>query len=106
MHNRTSQYIDFEQLRREASMEQVLALVGYKPSTTCGAQWRGPCPIHKSSSPRSRSFSVNLERNAFQCFGCSAKGNQLDLAAALFGLSVYEAAIELCRQLGLEPPTK
>lgn len=106
MHQRNNNFIDFELVRREASIEQVLELVGYKPLTVSGPQWRGPCPIHKSSSPRSRSFSVNLERNAFQCFGCSAKGNQLDLAAALFGLSVYEAAIELCRQLGLEPPTK
>ena len=106
MHQRNNNFIDFEQVRREASIEQVLRLVGYKPLTVSGAQWRGPCPVHKSTNARSRSFSVSLERNAFQCFGCGAQGNQLDLAAALFGLSVYEAAVELCRQLNIEPPTK
>ncbi|MBI1904270.1 MAG: transposase [Planctomycetia bacterium] len=55
---------------------------------------RGPCPIHGGfgrgqdhgdAGLRCRSFSVNLQRNVFQCFHppCGAHGNVLDLWAAI-----------------------
>lgn len=98
--------IDYEQLRREVSIAQVLSLVAFRPVSMKGNQLLGPCPVHKSSSERSRSFSVNTDRDIYRCFGCDSKGNQLDLAKAVFGLPLYESAIELCRKLGIEPPEK
>lgn len=96
--------IDFVKLKQQVTISQVLGLIEYRPVSMKGPQLRGPCPIHKSSSERSRSFSVNIEKNAYQCFGCGSKGNQLDLAAEVFGLPLYEAAKELCHRLGIEPP--
>src|SRR5205807_2710086 len=52
---------------------------------------------HKNSM----SFSANLEKGIFQCFGCGAKGNVLDFAAMmqkvdpLNGSALREVAIEL-----------
>lgn len=85
-------------------MPEMLSLLDWKPVTAVGPQQRGPCPIHGSASPQSRSLSVNLAKNTFQCFGCGQKGNQLDLFALVTGLPIYRAAIELCRRSGIEPP--
>ncbi|MCA9239583.1 MAG: hypothetical protein KDA37_05265 [Planctomycetales bacterium] len=103
-----SPLLDFAALRKEVTIGMVLELIEWRPVSRTGPQLRGPCPVHKSQTERSRSFSVNLERNVFQCFGagCEARGNQLDLAAAVFGLPLREAALELCASLGIEPPTR
>ena len=71
--------VDFRQLRSVVSMTMVLDLMGYVPRERSGPRWRGPCPLHQSTSETSRSFSVQVERNIFQCFRCGAKGNALDL---------------------------
>lgn len=60
-------------------MVDVLGLCGFKATEALGDQVRGPCPIHGSPSPTSRSFSANLRKNNFRCFKCGASGNQLDL---------------------------
>ena len=96
--------IDFQRVRETVTMAQVLELLGFVPVERSGDQLRGPCPLHGASSPRSRSFSVSLPRNAFRCFGCGRSGNQLDLWAGAQGLTVYEAAVDLCNQLNVDPP--
>lgn len=103
---RSSPLIDYLALREQVPMRRVLELIAWESVSTSGAQLRGPCPIHKSSSERSRSFSVNLTRNAYRCFGCDSKGNQLDLACEYFGLSLFQTAHELCKRLGIQLPTK
>ncbi|QEG36208.1 DNA primase [Bythopirellula goksoeyrii] len=87
-------------------MRRILELMDWQEVTCHGDQLRGPCPIHKSSSERSRSFSVNLNKNAYHCFGCGSKGNQLDLASEYFGLSLYQAAREVCQRTGIEVPIR
>jgi DNA primase len=61
------------------SIAAVLDLAGYLACVRVGDQLRGPCPIHRSGTQRSRSFSVNLVRNIYRCFVCGSSGNQLDL---------------------------
>jgi DNA primase len=50
-----------------------------------------------------RSFSVNVAKRAFRCFSCGARGNQLDLWAAVRRLPLYEATLDLCDRLGETP---
>jgi DNA primase len=95
--------IDYRALREAVTIAEVLDLVGWKPTARSGDQLRGQCPIHKSSSERSRSFSVNVGTNLYQCFGCSSKGNQLDLWVAVSGLSIYQAACDLAHRLQIDP---
>ena len=38
--------IDFDRLRREISMEQVLVLLGFEPTRRTSDQWYGACPLH------------------------------------------------------------
>ena len=96
--------IDFEKLRAEITMEQVLNLINFEPSRRAGNQWRGPCPVHQSTSSSSRSFSVNLNTKRYYCHKCQSKGNQIELWAEVKHLRIYDAAIDLCRALGRDVP--
>ena len=96
--------IHFARVRAAISLAEVLNLIGFVPCEAFGDQVRGPCPVHRSASPSSRSFSANLKRHIYRCFRCGSSGNQLDLYASVTGLSLYEAAAALCEQLDQEIP--
>jgi DNA primase len=96
--------IDYAELRRRLRLGQVLELLGFVPSTHHGNQVRGPCPVHGSQSPRSRSFAAHLERHCWHCFRCGAHGNALDLWTAATKRPLYEAALDLCQRLNLDIP--
>lgn len=96
--------VDFNVLRTEITMEQVLNQLGFQPTSRSGSQLHGPCPVHGSTSSGSRTFSVNLNSARYYCHKCQSHGNQLELWAAVNKLSMYEAAIDLCRVLGRDVP--
>jgi len=96
--------IDFAKLRAEITMEQVLDRLGFEPVARWADQLRGPCPVHGSSRPRSRTFSVNVRTRRYYCHKCHSRGNQLELWAAVHDLPIYEAALDLCRALGRDIP--
>jgi transposase len=101
--------VDFAELRRQISIEQVLReLKWWDCLRGHGAQRRGPCPLHDSSQPRSRSFSVHVHKNVFQCFdaNCGAHGNALDLWAQKHGLTLLAAAQDLAQRFALVPGTE
>ena len=98
--------IDYALLRQQLSLTQVLELLGFTAMTRRGPQLRGPCPVHGSRTPRSRSFAAHLEKNCWHCFGCGAGGNALDLYLAVTRLPVYEGALELCARLHLPVPRR
>jgi DNA primase len=96
--------VDFDVLRTEITMEQVLNQLGFQPASRAGNQLRGPCPVHGSTSPRNRTFSVNLTTGRYCCHKCRSRGNQLELWAAVRRVRLYEAAVDLCRVIGREVP--
>lgn len=96
--------IDFQMLRDEIRMEEVLRLAGFEPTHRRGMQWYGGCPLHNCSSPRPKCFSVNIESERYFCHQCKSHGNQLDLWAAVTRLSLYPAAIHLCQMTGRQVP--
>lgn len=96
--------IDFAVLREEVRMEDVLNVLGFEALTRQGKQLHGPCPVHESSSPRSRTFSVNVDSGRYYCHKCGSHGNVLELWSAVNKLSLYEAAQDLCRTLGHDIP--
>jgi len=101
--------IDFAHLKRQLPPARVLDHLGLAARLKgVGAQRRGPCPIHRGDG-RGRTFSVELEKHAFQCFAkeCGAKGDVIDLWAGVHRQSLREAALDLVRTFHLEPmPTK
>jgi DNA primase len=98
--------IDFARLRDEITMEQVLDRLGFEAVACRGDQLHGPCPVHRSSWPRSRTFSVNLRDRRYYCHKCHSHGNQLELWAAVHHLPIYEATLDLCWALGHPIPWK
>jgi DNA primase len=96
--------VDFDRVRTEITMEQVLNLLGFQPSKRSGAQWYGGCPLHEPRSRRRRSFSVNVAIGRYSCHRCHSHGNQLELWAAATNLPLHQAAIDLCRRLGRDIP--
>ena len=78
-----SAWIDFKELRAKLTFEQVLRHYGVEVKGN-GRQHHGYCPLPNHNGKRnSPSFSANLEKGIFQCFGCGAKGNLLEFAALM-----------------------
>ena len=96
--------INFEQLRNEITMAQVLDLIGFERTSRRGDQLRGACPVHGSQTARSRSFSVSLAHHRYYCHKCHSHGHPIELWAAVNKLPLYHAAIDLCRCVGREVP--
>lgn len=83
-----SRWVNYKELREAMDFAQVLE--DYDVEVTVkGDQALGFCPLpgHQTRSKRkSRSFSVNLPKGIFQCFGCQAKGNVLEFGIMMEGL--------------------
>lgn len=96
--------VDFAFLRKQITMEQLLTHLGLLEGLRGrGQQLRGCCPVHARTGAKEQTFSVHLGKNAFQCFQaeCGAKGNVLDLWAAVQRLPLYEAALHLAETFHL-----
>lgn len=79
-------WIDFKALRAKLNFATVLEHYGVTIKRA-GKQYHGFCPLPNHNGKRnSPSFSANLERGIFQCFGCGAKGNLLEFAALMEGV--------------------
>ena len=100
--------VDFKLLRQHVTMEQVLTHLGCLAELRGQAQRRGRCPIHAHPGDRHRSFSVNMEKNMFQCFypECRAQGNVLDFWAAFHRMPLREAALHLAKTFKLDNRTE
>ena len=97
--------VDFGHVKRQLSMERVLDQLGLLARLRgSGPQRRGPCPLHRGDA-RGRTFSVQLEQGVFTCFddACRKQGDVIDLWAAVNGMSLRDAALDLVRAFDLEP---
>jgi len=94
--------IDFAAVRAQLRIADVLDLLGFKPRSIKGSQWRGACPLHGTTRGTSRCFSASTEKQLFHCFKCGRHGNALDLWAQAQKLTPYDAALDLCQRLNLK----
>jgi DNA primase len=96
--------IDYRAARSEMRLSMVLRLLRWQGREQRGEQVRGVCPLHGSTSGRSRSFSAHLGRGVWRCFRCGASGNALELWARATGQGLYRAVVDLYDRLGREVP--
>jgi len=87
-------WVDYKKIKSTITMEMILKHYGFfdkmKPANNKGPGLVGCCPIHGGSNPRQ--FSINLEKNIYNCFGnCKSGGNVLDFVANMEKVSVHEA---------------
>lgn len=76
-------WIDIEELKKQLDFSEVLRHYGVELKLK-GDQHHGfcPLPLHKGKK-NSASFSANVKRGIWQCFGCGQHGNLLDLAVLM-----------------------
>src|ERR1700722_8864372 len=107
-------WIDFKELRSRLTFIDVLEHYKVK-ETVKGDRATGFCPLPTHQGRRnSPSFSVELVRGIWQCFGCHAKGNVLDFACRMEGFNpdnpkeLRQAAIKIIEAFLIrgDPPTE
>ena len=96
--------IDFREARGRLPLAEVLQLLGFEPRSRWGEQLRGPCPVHRSHRPTSRSFAAHRGKGMWPCFICGAGGNALDLWVAVTKQDLHAAVRDLCSRLGRVVP--
>ena len=76
-------WVDYKEIKTEINMKMVLEHYGcFDKFKKSGHNLVSCCPIHKGSNPRQ--FSVNPEKNIFNCFGnCKTGGNVIDFVALM-----------------------
>lgn len=104
-------WVDFKAVKAAVSMEMVLARYGLLTKLTRkGDRLVGLCPIHHKGADAAQSnrqqFTVSVApgKPAFKCFAgsCGKKGNQIDLVAALEGISFRDAALKLAEWFNVD----
>jgi DNA primase len=84
------EWINFRAIRQSLSFEAVLRLYHVEPKIK-GTQHHDFCPLpNHNGKKNSRSFSANMDKGIFQCFGCQAKGNVLDFAVLMDNGDVHD----------------
>jgi len=88
------EWVDFRAIKEAVSLEAVLEHYEVKQLRRRREdQLEGCCPLH--GGEREDAFHASLSKNVFHCFACDAKGNVLDLVAAMERCSIREAALKL-----------
>src|SRR4051812_37523217 len=88
-------WVDFRAVKQAVSMQMVLDHYQVNGLKKAGDELRGRCPIHQGQG--TYTFHASTSKNAFQCFAgsCKARGNVLDLVAAMEKCGVRDAALKL-----------
>lgn len=100
-------YVVFSEVKKAVSMMHVLEHYGLVADFQRQKAWGGVerllgcCPIHKGTT--ANQFKVDLEKNAWYCFGkCRTGGNILDFVARMEKVSIRDAALLLAGWFGLQ----
>ncbi len=84
-------------VKERADIAQIIAEhVQLRPS---GQGYKGLCPFHQEKTP---SFTVNVQRGFFHCFGCGKGGSVVDFVMARQGMEFGEALAWLAERVGVE----
>lgn len=85
MHTQTT-WVDFKALRQKLSFRDILGHFKIEVPQDKN-QYKGRCPLpsHREADTRP-TFSADLERGIFKCFGCGKQGNLLEFAALMQGV--------------------
>jgi hypothetical protein len=86
-------WVDFREVREKLDFREVLRHYGVTIQAGNKVQHHGPCPLPTHQGQRKgTSFSAQLERGIWRCFGCGAQGNVLDFACRMENLDPTKPA--------------
>ncbi len=84
------------------SRADIVDIIGARiPLKKTGRNYWARCPFHNEKTP---SFSVNSDKQFYQCFGCGVHGTVISFLMDYDHLEFPEAVEELARGLGLSVP--
>ena len=88
-------WVDYKEIKAHITIKMVLDRYGlFENLKQSGKNYAGCCPIHQGTQPRQ--FTVNLDKNIFNCFGdCKSGGNVLDFVAKMEKVSIHDAGLLL-----------
>lgn len=92
----------FQEVKQAVSLDQTLAR--YLPHVElrpAGVNLVGRCPFH---SEKTASFTVNIRKQIWKCFGCGAGGTVIDLVMHAANVTNIEAAKMLAQDFGVWVP--
>jgi DNA primase len=92
---------EIEEVRSRADIVEVIG--AHVRLRRAGRNFVGLCPFHNE---KTASFTVNLERGFFHCFGCGAGGTVFDFLMKIEGLSFPEALQSLAKRYGIKLPER
>ena len=95
--------IDYAELRRRLRLGQVLELLGFRAAASrCGAQVRGPCPVHGSRTAAQPVVRRPPGTPLLALFPLRRPRQRPGPVVAVTKLPLYEAALDLCRRSALD----
>ncbi len=98
----TTDWVDFRGVKAAVTFTQVLTHYEINWLRQSGQELRGQCPLHRGAD--TRTFHVNVAKQAFNCFSCRKRGNVLDFVAAMENCTVRDAALKLRDWFLATPP--
>lgn len=87
-----TQWVDYSEIKRLISIEQVIDRYGLELKKH-GDALIGKCPLHNGEGEKA--FNVSLSKKCFHCFSCGQSGNLIDFVAAMEKITFREAALLL-----------
>jgi DNA primase len=87
---------EIEEVRSRTDIVEVIG--AHVRLRRAGRNFVGLCPFHNE---KTASFTVNLERGFFHCFGCGAGGTVFDFLMKSEGLTFPEALQSLAKRYGI-----
>ncbi|HOP36412.1 MAG TPA: DNA primase, partial [Syntrophales bacterium] len=97
-------YIPDEKIEEIRSRADILEIVSeFVTLRKRGKSYTGLCPFHGEKTP---SFTVNVDRQIFHCFGCGEGGNVIRFLMKINNLSFPEAVRSLAVKVGVDLPER
>jgi DNA primase len=89
-----------ETLEQIAAANDIADVIGsYFPLKRAGSTFKALCPFHQEKSP---SFTVNVQRQRYHCFGCGEGGSVFDFVAKYESVDFPTAARRLAERAGIQ----
>ncbi|WP_373842155.1 DNA primase [Limosilactobacillus sp.] len=90
-----------DQIRNSVDISDVIGQ--YVQLKRAGKSLTGLCPFHEEQTP---SFSVNVEKQFYHCFGCGASGNVFQFLMDYKHIGFIEAVQEVAKFGGVKLPSQ
>jgi putative DNA primase/helicase len=86
------------QIKEKVDLLELANFYNLAPKKT-GKTFKCKCPFHSEKTP---SFSINLDKGYYHCFGCGWGGDAIELVCQIDNLDFKEAINKLAQQYGLD----